>query len=151
MQSQANNPSQYLKELPTERRQIINALREEIRANLPAGFEEVMCYGMLAYVVPHSVYPDGYHCDPKQPLPFISVASQKNHIALYHMGIYVMPELMDWFIKEYAKFSETKADIGKSCIRWKKPEQVPLKLIGKLAKKIKPNEWITVYEKNLKR
>lgn len=151
MQSAAVTPAQYLKELPAERKDIITAMRDEVLHNLPAGFEEVMSYGMLGYVVPHSIYPDGYHCDPKLPLPFMCIASQKNHIAFYHMGIYAQPELMNWFVKEYPKHSAGKLDMGKSCIRWKKPEQVPLKLIGALVKKMKVKDWVSIYEKNYKK
>ncbi|HKZ36872.1 MAG TPA: DUF1801 domain-containing protein, partial [Chryseolinea sp.] len=117
--------------------------------NLPKGFKEVMSYGMLGYVVPHTLYPNGYHCDPKQPLPFISLASQKSHIALYHMGLYAGKNL-DWFTKEWSKTTDKKLDMGKSCIRFKKPEDVPMELIGELASKITPKEWIVMYEKNLK-
>lgn len=122
-------------------------LRKVIAKNLPKGFSETMAYGMIAYVVPHSLYPDGYHCDPKTPLPFINIASQKNFIAVYHMGIYADKKLLDWFSKEYPKHSKTKLDMGKSCIRFKKPDQIPFKLIGELASKMTVKEWIALYEK----
>jgi uncharacterized protein YdhG (YjbR/CyaY superfamily) len=101
--------------------------------------------------VPHSVYPSGYHCDPKLPLPFVSIASQKNFIAVYHMGLYSDPKLLEWFMKEYAKHIATKPDMGKGCIRFKKPDQIPMELIGKLVSKMTPQDWIKVYESGLKR
>ena len=106
---------------------------------------------MLGYSVPHKIYPPGYHCDPKLPLPFVGMASQKNFIAFYHMGIYAMPDLLKWFVAEYPKHSTAKLDMGKSCIRFKKPEHIPYKLIGELMKKVSVEKWIEVYEKNLKR
>lgn len=136
----------YLEQLPEDRREGIKQLRETIAENLPAGFAETISYGMIGYVVPHSLYPAGYHCDPKQPLPFINIASQKNHIALYHMGLYSRPDLLEWFTEEYAKHSKTKLNMGKSCIRFKKPEHIPYKLIGELSAKIKPEDWIEAYE-----
>ncbi|MGV3640687.1 MAG: DUF1801 domain-containing protein, partial [Adhaeribacter sp.] len=108
-------------------------------------------YGMIGYVVPHSLYPAGYHCDPKQPLPFMGVASQKNFVSVYHMGLYSDPELLNWFTGEYPKHCKTKLDMGKSCIRFKKPEQVPFELLGELAAKLSPREWIDLYEAKLKR
>jgi hypothetical protein len=119
MQSKALTPEHYLSELPEERKIPMLKLREVIKNNLPEGFEEAMSYGMLGFVVPHSIYPKGYHCDPKLPLPFISLASQKNFIALYHMGIYADENLLNWFLVEYPKHCKTKLDMGKSCIRFK--------------------------------
>lgn len=150
MQSKALTPQEYMDALPEERRQAINALRKAITKNLPKGFKEVISYGMLGYVVPHSLYPTGYHCDPKLPLPFINIASQKNFIAVYHMGIYSDKDLLNWFTTEYPKHSKSKLDMGKSCIRFKKPEQIPFELIGELAAKMSPQKWIEVYETNLK-
>lgn len=109
-----------------------------------------MSYGMLGYVVPHSLYPDGYHCDPKLPLPFMNIASQKNFIAVYHMGVYADPKLLKWFTTEYAKHSKLKLDMGKSCIRFKKVDEIPFKLFAELASKMTPRDWIALYEKNLK-
>ncbi|MGE0638154.1 MAG: DUF1801 domain-containing protein [Bacteroidia bacterium] len=146
MQSKATTPEEYLQSLPEDRKKAMTELRKVILANLPKGFKEGMGYGMLGYCVPHTLYPDGYHCDPKQPLPFMSVASQKNFIAVYHMGVYSDPELLKWFTEEYAKHSKTKLDMGKSCIRFKKPEQIPFKLIGELASKMTPQQWIDRYE-----
>jgi hypothetical protein len=151
MTSDAKTPEQYLKELPEDRKEAISKLREVVLKNLPKGFKETMGYGMLTYVVPHEIYPAGYHCDPQQALPFVSVASQKNFIAFYHMGIYAKPELLKWFQSEYPKHSTAKLDMGKSCVRFKKPEQIPYKLIGELVKKMTVKDWIECYEKNFKR
>ncbi|OYQ33194.1 hypothetical protein CHU92_13310 [Flavobacterium cyanobacteriorum] len=126
-------------------------LHDVIIKNLPEGFQEGMGYGMLGWSVPHSTYPAGYHCDPKQPLPFLGIASQKNFIALYHMGIYADKELHDWFVAEYPKYVKTKLDMGKSCIRFKKPETIPYELIGRLVQKMTPQQWIELYEAGLKR
>lgn len=150
MQSTALTPEDYLESLPEERKAAMTELRKIILKKLPKGFKETMSYGALGYVVPHSLYPGGYHCDPKLPLPFLSIASQKNFIAVYHMGIYADPELLKWFTTEYAKATTGKLDMGKSCIRFKKPEQIPFKLIGELASKMNPGDWIALYEKNLK-
>lgn len=151
MTSKAATPEQYIKELPADRKEPIIKLRETVLKNLPQGFKEVMSYGMLGYVVPHEIYPGGYHCDPKLPLPFVNIASQKNFIAFYHMGIYGSPELLKWFTTEYAKHSVVKLDMGKACIRFKKPEHIPYKLIGELIKKISAKDWIRIYEGNIKR
>ena len=117
-----------------------------VRENIPKGFSEELSYGIPAWVVPHSLYPKGYHCSPELPLPFVSVASQKNFIALYHMGIYTTPELLEWFVKEYPKHSKRKLDMGKSCIRFKKMDDIPFELIGYLMKKMNPKESIEKYE-----
>lgn len=129
----------------------MEALRNVLKENLPEGFTETVSYGMICYAVPHSLYPKGYHCNPDQPLPFISIASQKNFIALYHMGMYASPALLEWFTAEYAARLKGKLDMGKSCVRFKKPEAIPLDLIGELATKMTPSEWIEVYEKNFVR
>ena len=151
MTSKATTPEQYLKELPDERKEAVSQLRNTVLKNLPKGFKEVMGYGMLGYVVPHDIYPAGYHCNPKLPLPFANIASQKNFIAFYHMGIYANPDLLKWFTQEYPKHSKAKLDMGKSCIRFKKPEQIPYKLIGELVKKVSVKDWIAAYEKAFKR
>lgn len=148
MQSKSNNVTDYLKELPEDRKIPMNKLREIIIGNLPNGFVEQMSYGMIGYVVPHSTYPKGYHCDPKLLLPFINLASQKNFIALYHMGIYANPDLLEWFVDEFPKYSNQKLDMGKSCIRFKKMEQIPFNLIAELMRKISVDEWIKCYESN---
>lgn len=150
MQSKATTVAAYLKELPAERKEPMAKLRNVILENLPKGFKEVMSYGMIGYVVPHSIYPAGYHCDPKQPLPFLCIASQKSFIALYHMGVYLDQKLLKWFVDEYAKVVPSKLDMGKSCVRFKKPEHIPYKLIGELCSKITVEQWIEKYEKVLK-
>ena len=104
---------------------------------------------MPSWVVPHSTYPKVYHCSPELPLPFLSVASRKNYIALYHMGIYVNKELMEWFVEEYPKHSKYKLDIGKSCIRFKRLDDIPFNLIGELCSKMSVKDWITIYEKEI--
>lgn len=146
--SKASTVEAYLNEIPEDKRPAILALRKSISKNLPTGFKEIMQYGMIGYVVPHSLYPDGYHTDPKEPLPFICLAAQKNHIAVYHMGIYSDPALLQWFQEAYAKQSKTKLDMGKSCIRFKNPKQIPVDLIGELASKMSPQTWIDLYEKS---
>jgi hypothetical protein len=151
MQSTLTNPDEYIESLPDDRKQAMSNLRKVIVKNLPKGFSECMGYGMLGYAVPHSTYPAGYHCDPKQPLPFMGIASQKNFIALYHMGIYADKSLLDWFVAEYPKHTKYKLDMGKSCIRFKKTDDIPFDLIGELSKKMTVKEWIDTYERVLKR
>jgi Domain of unknown function (DU1801) len=151
MQSKATTVSEYLESLPEDRKKVMAALRKVIKLNLPKGFEEVMSYGMIGYVVPFKLYPDGYHCNPDTPLPFMSLASQKNFIALYHMGMYADEKLPQWFQDSWKKHSTKKLDMGKSCIRFKKPEDVPLELIGELVGKMTPKDWISQYEKMLKK
>lgn len=143
--------SEYVNALPEERRLVIQKLQSLMKKNLPKGFEEQLSYGMIGYVVPHKIYPDGYHCDPKLPLPFISMASQKNFIALYHMGIYAVPQLLNWFVEEYPKHCKSKLDMGKSCIRFKKMEDIPYDLLAELMKKMTVQDWISCYEKNYKK
>lgn len=147
MISEAKTPDEYFDSLPDDRKEAMNELRKQIKKNLPKGFRETMGYGMVGYVVPHSKYPNGYHCDPKLPLPFLSLASQKNFIAVYHMGLYADPKLLKWFTAEYPKHSSKKLDMGKSCLRFKKPADIPFKFIGELASKMSPDDWIDVYEK----
>ncbi|MCE3228630.1 MAG: hypothetical protein K0S32_3181 [Bacteroidetes bacterium] len=146
MRSEAKTPDEYFETLPEDRKEAMNELRKQIKKNLPKGFKEAIGYGMVGYCVPHSKYPNGYHCDPKQPLPFLGIASQKNFIAVYHMGIYADPKLLKWFTTEFPKHSKTKLDMGKSCIRFKKPDQIPFKLIGELSTKMTPDDWIKIYE-----
>jgi uncharacterized protein YdhG (YjbR/CyaY superfamily) len=148
MQSDCKTPQEYLDLLPEDRKIAIEKLRKIIKLNLPEGFQEEMSYGMLGYVVPHTIYPKGYHCKPNLPLPFMNIASQKNFIALYHMGVYSNPELLNWFIAEYSKLVKSKIDMGKSCIRFKKMEDIPYELIGELAAKMTVSEWISIYENN---
>ena len=151
MQYKATSPGDYISQIPEERQAPMQKLREVIGNNLPDGFSEEMGYGMIGYSVPHSVYPDGYHCDPKQPLPFMSIASQKNFIAVYHMGVYAIPELHEWFVNEYPKHAKRKLDMGKSCIRFKKIDEIPYDLIGELASKVTVDEWIKFYESAIKK
>lgn len=147
MTSSAKSPDDYIKEVPEERKEAINKLRAVILKNLPNGFREEMSYGMIGYVVPHELYPSGYHCNPKLPLPFMSFASQKNSINFYHMGIYAKKDLYDWFFAAYPQFSSKKLDMGKSCMRFKKEEDIPYDLIGELVTKMTVSDWIATYEK----
>ncbi|MDC1197642.1 DUF1801 domain-containing protein [uncultured Algibacter sp.] len=151
MQSKATSPKQYLEELPEDRKEPVSKLRQQILDNLPKGIEELMNYGMLGYVVPHSVYSDGYHCNPKDPLPFMNLASQKNFVAVYSMVLYSRKDLMDWFTSEYTKRCKYKLDMGKSCIRFKKMEDIPFDLIGELTAKVSTEEWIDIYESAFKK
>lgn len=151
MQSAATSITQYLQEVPEARRGLFERLHNAILAALPPGFEPAMGSGMLGYVIPHSVYPAGYHCNPKDPLPFAGIASQKNHISFYHMGIYADADLLAWFQQEYAKRVKGKLDMGKSCIRFKKPEQVPVELLAELCSKVTVADWIRTCESELKR
>lgn len=151
MTSNATTPEAYINELPEARKAAIIKLRETIVSHLPEGFQEGMSYGMIGYVVPHTLYPPGYHCTPELPLPFMSFASQKNFIALYHMGLYANKELLDWFVAEYPKYCKYKLDMGKSCIRFKKVDDIPYQLIAALTQKMTPHEWINLYETNIKK
>ena len=151
MQIKAGSPEEYIAKIPAERQEFFQQLRQAILTNLPEGFKEQMNYGMIGYVVPHSVYPVGYHVKPSEPLPFINIASQKNFIAFYHMGLYANKPLLDWFIKEYPKHCSTKLDMGKSCIRFKKIADIPYQLIAELVQKMSCVEWIKCYESQLKR
>jgi len=149
MNYDVNTVDEYLNAIPEDRKASVEKLRDTIKQNLPKGFKEQLSYGMIGFVVPHELYPPGYHVDPKLPLPFINIASQKNFIALYHSGVYAMPELLDWFQAEYKKQVPTKLDMGKSCIRFKNPKNIPFELIGKLASKLTVEDWIATYEKNV--
>ena len=149
MTTGASTVNEYLSELPEERQKAIDKLRKVVKKNLPKGFEETMNYGMIGYVVPNKIFPAGYHCDPRQPLPFMNIASQKNFIAIYHMGLYSIPSLLKWFTDAYAKAGVGKLDMGKSCIRFKKPENIPYELIGELASKLSVSEWVGFYQSNL--
>lgn len=151
MKTDANTPEEYMDNLPNDRKQAMNKLRKTIIDNLPIGFEETLNYGMIGYVVPHSIYPNGYHCNPKLPLPFMNIASQKNFIAVYHMGLYANQKLLNWFVQEYPKHCKTKLDMGKSCLRFKKIDQIPFDLIAELSKKVSVKEWIEIYEESIKK
>ena len=150
MKINANNPEEYVSQLAGERQEVFQKLRQTILDHLPEGFEERMSYGMIGYVVSHERYPAGYHCDPKLPLPYINIASQKNFIALYHMGIYADPDLMQWFTTAYPLHCKSRLDMGKSCIRFKKMNEIPYELIGELVSKITVEEWIQRYETRLR-
>lgn len=147
MKSEARTPAEYLLALPSERQAPVKKLRQVLRKNLPKGFQETMAYGMLAYVVPLRLYPAGYHCTPAQPLPFINLASQKNYVSLYHMGLYDGP-LLTWLKAQWPKHTEAKLDLGKCCLRLKNPEKIPYALLGELATKLTPQQWIKVYEES---
>ena len=150
MQSNATTIQEYIATLPDDRKKPIADIRDAINKNIPKGFKEIMCYGMLGWIVPHESYPAGYHCDPTKPLMLINLASQKNHIAMYHMGLYAGP-LLGWFQEAWAKATPKKLDMGKACVRFKKPEDIPIELIGQLAYKLTPQAWVEMYEKALRR
>ncbi|MDF2942112.1 MAG: hypothetical protein K0S01_970 [Herbinix sp.] len=150
MNIEANSPEEYISQLPEDRKMAMMMLRKIINENLPIGFKETMSYGMVSYVIPHSIYPSGYHCNPKDPVPFISIASQKNYIAVYHMGIYIYPEILSWFREEYSKNAKTKLDMGKSCIRFKKVDDIPYDLIAELSRKITVEDFLERYQDGLK-
>lgn len=151
MQYEAETPDEYIAGLPEDRKLAISTLRKVINDKLPKGFKECMGYGHMGWVVPHETYPAGYHCDPKQPLPFMGIASQKNHIAVYAMRLYGNIDQLEWFRAEWPKHSKKKLNMGKSCIRFTKLEDIPLDLIGELASKVTPQQWIEIYEKAMKR
>lgn len=140
-----------MQKLLKNEKEALNKLRKTINDNLPKGFQEAMGYGMIGYAVPHGIYPPGYHCTPELPLPFMGFASQKNSINFYHMGIYADKKLYDWFVAEYPKYSKRKLDMGKSCMRFKKTEDIPFQLIGELVQKISVQDWIATYETNFKK
>jgi hypothetical protein len=142
----APDPDAYYDALPPERRAVMQELRSAIAKVLPGGFEEVTSYGMPGWVVPLSTYPAGYHCMPGSPLPFLGLASQKSHIAIYHMGLYADPRILAWFSAEAAKRLPKKLDMGKSCVRFKKPEDVCVPLIADLCRRMTPAQWIKLYE-----
>ena len=151
MQIPADSIQDYLSKVPEERKEAFTKLFETISKNLPKGFQTNLSYGMIGWSVPLETFPAGYHCSPGTPLPFINLASQKNFIALYHMGIYANDELLNWFVEEYSKHSKRKLDMGKSCIRFKKPDEIPFELIAELSKRMTPKDWISIYEKMLNR
>lgn len=142
---------EYLNNIAEDKKEAFLMLRKVVSENLSAEFEETIAYNMITYVIPFSIYPGGYHCNPEQPLPFISIAAQKNFIALYHMGIYAKPDLAEWFVGEYPKHAKTKLDMGKSCIRFKKMSDIPFSLTGELIRRMSAEEWIKIYESNLRK
>lgn len=151
MQYDAATVEEYIDLIPEDRKGPVSRLRQTVLDNLPEGFEEGILYKMIGYYVPHSIYPDGYHCSPELPLPFMNIASQKNFIALYHAGVYAHKDLLDWFVAEYPKHCKYKLDMGKSCIRFKKPEDIPYDLIAELVSKMSLEEWVNIYTTNVKR
>jgi hypothetical protein len=151
MQATGNTIQEILENIPADRAEAFRKLHHTIVENLPEGFEAAISYGGLGYVVPHSLYAPGYHCKPTEPLPFAGIASQKNSINLYHMGIYSKPALLEWFVAEYPKHCAQKLDMGKSCIRFKKVNDIPFELIGELMTKMSVQEWIEIYENTLKK
>ena len=146
MKANGKTVKEILINVPADRAEAFNKLHDVIVKNLPKGFEAGISYGGLGYVIPHTLYPEGYHCKPIEPLPFAGLASQKDSINFYHMGIYADPDLMEWFVTEYPKHTKQKLDMGKSCVRFKKMDDIPYKLIGELMKKMSAKEWIAKYE-----
>ncbi|GAB4384285.1 MAG: hypothetical protein Kow0022_06380 [Phycisphaerales bacterium] len=150
MQSRATTVEEYLEGLCEDRRRAISAVRDVIRANLGRGYEEGMQYGMIGYFVPHRVYPPGYHCDPRQPLPFVGLASQRNHMAIYLFCIYASEEDRQWFIEAWTA-SGRKLDMGKGCVRFRRLEDVPLEVVGEAIRRVPVERLVAVYEENLRR
>ncbi|MFM9902952.1 MAG: DUF1801 domain-containing protein [Pyrinomonadaceae bacterium] len=151
MQSKAATPEEYIENLPDDRKIAVSAIRKAINESIPMGFKEGICYGMIGWVVPHEIFPAGYHCDPKKPLMLMSLTSTKGHISLHHLGLYGSGSLTEWFQDAWAKSSKRKLDMGKGCVRFKKLDDIPLELIGELASKLTPQAWIEIYEKALRR
>lgn len=151
MQIPSDSVADYISKIPEERQEVFKKLFDTINDNLPKGFQQGTSYGMVGWAVPLETYPAGYHCTPGSPLPFMSLASQKNFIAFYHMGIYADPELLEWFVAEYPKYSTRKLDMGKSCIRFKKMEDIPFELIAEVSKKMTVEDWINLYETQFKK
>lgn len=147
----AKTPSEYLENVDEGRKLAFKKLYDAINTHIPKGFSEQISYGMIGWVVPHSIYTDGYHCSPELPLPFLSIAAQKNYFAIYHMGIYADETLLNWFVEEYPKHCKRKLDMGKSCIRFKKIEEIPFELIGELCEKMSVENWVELYERSFKK
>lgn len=146
MRSGAATPSAYLASLPPERRSVVKRLRATLRRHLPEGFEETMAYGMITWVVPHRLYPAGYHCDPRQALPFVSLASQEQYVALYHMGLQ-QPALLAWFKAAWPRHTAARLDLGKACLRLRDAADVPYALVAELAERMTPRDWIEAYQR----
>ena len=151
MNYEAKTHEEYINLVPEDQREAIRTLREVIKKNLPVGFEEGNSYGMIGFVVPLTRYPKGYHTTPGEPLPFIGLAAQKNHIAVYHMALYASEDLHKWFEDEYAKRVTTKLDMGKSCIRFKNKSSIPYDLIGELVSKITVDQYVAWYEETMEK
>lgn len=139
---------EYMEQVDEKWRESFARLVDTVERHIPQGFEQMMQYGGIGFVVPLSTYPQGYHVTPDTPLPFIGLAAQKRHLALYHMGIYADPQLLTWFQEQYAKEMPTKLNMGKSCIRFTNPNKIPYGLIGELVAKMTPDEWIRLYERD---
>lgn len=146
--SAVQSPEDYINQQPLDRKAALSELRQIILDNLPEGFMEIIQYGMIGYVVPHEIYPEGYHVTPSEPLPFMGMANQKGYIALYHLGIYADESLLKWFVKSYKDLNIGKLDMGKSCIRLRKTDKIPYQLIGELCTKISVEDYINIYEQN---
>jgi hypothetical protein len=151
MQIQALSVEDYISKIPEERQEVFRKICDTINNHLPAGFSQSVSSGMVGWGVPLKTYPAGYHCTPGSPLPFIGLASQKNFIALYHMGMYAKPELLNWFTEEFPKYSKRKLDMGKSCVRFKRTDDIPLELLAALSEKMTVQEWVETYESNFKK
>ncbi|MEI7488216.1 MAG: DUF1801 domain-containing protein [Chryseobacterium sp.] len=151
MQIKADSVEDYISKITEERQEIFKKIFDTITDNLPEGFQKGVSYGMVGWDVPLETYPAGYHCTPGSPLPFMGLASQKNFIAFYHMGMYAKPELLDWFVAEFPKYSKRKLDMGKSCVRFKKMDDIPLELLAEVSKKMTVEDWINTYEANFKK
>ena len=151
MRIESTSPENYIAQLPADRQAVMVQLRKTINENIPKGFQETIIYDMIGWVVPKSIYLPGYHCNTELPLPFMNIASQKQFVALYHMGIYIDNKLLDWFVNEYPRHCKSKLDMGKSCIRFKKMDDIPYGLIAELAGKMSTEKWIGIYESTLKR
>ena len=149
MPTTAATVDEYIASLPEERKDAMTKLRKVIKKNLPKGYKEEMSYGMIGIVVPHSINPAGYHCNPKIPLPLINLGNKKDGISLHHMGLYGDPTLLDWFVSEYAKKVDSKLDMGKGCVRFKKMDQIPYELIGELIAKVSVDDYVKVVTDNL--
>lgn len=151
MKAEGTTVEEILLHIPVERAAAFRKLHQTIVDHLPEGFEAAISYGGLGYVVPHRLYPAGYHCKPAEALPFAGLASQKNSVNFYHMGIYSDPDLLAWFVAEYPKYCKRKLDMGKSCIRFKNMEEIPYALIGELMQKMSVQQWVDLYESKLKK
>ena len=141
-----NSIADYLAQVDDERKPAFTKLYQTIKQNIPPQFNEQLIYGQIGFVVPKTIYPAGYHCTPELPLPFVTIAAQKSHLALYHMGIYMLPDVYDWFVAEYPNHSKRKLDMGKSCVRFKKTDDIPFDLIAQLMQKITLEKYVATYE-----
>jgi hypothetical protein len=151
MKNAASTPDEYIASLPDDRKAAVSAIRDAVNSSLPEGFKECIAYGMIGWVVPHEIYPPGYHCNPKLPLGYMNLASKKGHIALHCLSLYGSEKLLAWFQKEWPKHTSYKLDMGKGCVRFKKFDDLPLKLISELAAKLTTQQWIDICEQAIKR